>query len=68
MNIATRIESVCTKVLNKKKEFSAERKRIDDRSVFLKMSKRDRDSLDRYLEDMCRSDNIKPETIRAILR
>ena len=67
MNISTRIEIVCTKVLTKRKEFSVERKGIKNRSVFLKTSKRDNDILDRYLEDMCACENVSPESIRKIL-
>lgn len=67
MDISTRIEIVCTKVLTKRKEFSVERKRINNRSVFLKTSKRDNDILDKYLEDTCSCENVSPKSIRKIL-
>lgn len=67
MNISTRIEIVCTKVLSKKKELSLKRKQIKNRAVFLKTAKSDRNILDRYLEDVCACDNLSPKAIRKIL-
>jgi hypothetical protein len=67
MNIATRIENVCTKVLNKRKQLSVERDSISNRSLFLKTAKKDRHNLSVYLEEMCAYENVNPKSIRRIL-
>lgn len=67
-DIATRIEKVCSLILDKEQEFKEDRESISNRPALLIAHAIDQELLYEYTIKLCEIDNINPDAVINIMQ